>query len=64
MPFCSKCGEKIENEVRFCPLCGTKIVTNKKVQENQQKKSKSIVTINQEQDFGRLLVSTETRLTN
>lgn len=60
MPFCSKCGEKIENEVRFCPLCGTKIVTNKKVQENQQKKSKSIVTINQEQDFGRLVVSTET----
>ena len=25
MPFCSNCGNKIENEAKFCPNCGTKV---------------------------------------
>lgn len=26
MPFCSNCGNKIDDEVKFCSNCGTKVV--------------------------------------
>lgn len=26
MPFCGQCGEKLGNELNFCPVCGAKVV--------------------------------------
>jgi len=29
MPYCTNCGEKIEDEAYFCPKCGTKTARGK-----------------------------------
>lgn len=46
MPFCSNCGNKIENEANFCQNCGAKVVnldTNSAVSNNLNKTGTVIV---------------------
>lgn len=40
MPFCIKCGEKLEGDANFCPECGHKVgldVNNPNINNNQNK---------------------------
>ena len=36
MPFCGKCGKKYDDELKFCPYCGTPNPLNKEDDENQK----------------------------
>lgn len=33
--YCAKCGKELNDQVKFCPGCGTEVVSNKTVQADQ-----------------------------
>ncbi|WP_125588152.1 zinc-ribbon domain-containing protein [Companilactobacillus jidongensis] len=41
--FCSKCGYKVENGVKFCPKCGQNLLTKKPVKENNTTEKITII---------------------
>ena len=34
MPFCKKCGNKLDNDAEFCPKCGTPVTETKSSKQN------------------------------
>ena len=40
MPYCSKCGSEIAEEMRYCPKCGASIETSKISREKHEKQEK------------------------
>lgn len=41
MPYCYKCGVKLDEDAKICPLCGTKIPENTEVDSKDEKKGKN-----------------------
>ena len=35
MPFCKECGNEIENDVKFCPECGTPVAKTKTITDQK-----------------------------
>ena len=44
MKYCSHCGEKIEDNIKFCPKCGAEVQTSA-LQNNKEKKNLNIMII-------------------
>ena len=44
MKYCSHCGEKLEDNIKFCPKCGAEVQTSA-LQNNKEKKNLNIMII-------------------
>ena len=50
MPFCQRCGCKLEDTARFCPSCGQAVISDKETPTNSEEKIKGFLQITPEME--------------
>lgn len=50
MPFCHRCGCKLEDTARFCPSCGQAVISDKETPTNIEEKIKGLLRITPEME--------------
>ena len=50
MPFCQRCGSKLEDTARFCPSCGQAVISDKETPTNIEEKIKGFLQITPEME--------------